>query len=130
MIGSSFARNKPIIWETFGALFAKVIDMTRLYILIFFDIKKRLQIYLRFLRRFQEKRQRAYNICGSEEKNKLYTHKISGQTKTFRRAMLAHLQSISPSTGGTPAIFFLNLIFVGKKYLYVFFCIGASVRIG
>jgi hypothetical protein len=40
MIGSSFARNKPIIWETFGALFAKVIDMTRLYILIIFDIKK------------------------------------------------------------------------------------------
>ena len=40
MIGSNFARNKPIIWETFGALFAKVIDMTRLYILIIFDIKK------------------------------------------------------------------------------------------
>ena len=40
MIGSSFARNKPIIWETFIALFAKVIDMTRLHILIIFDIKK------------------------------------------------------------------------------------------
>ena len=40
MIGSSFSKNKPKIWETFGALFAKVIDMTRLYILIIFNIKK------------------------------------------------------------------------------------------
>ena len=40
MIGCNIARNKPIIWETFGALFAKVMDMTRLYILIIFDIKK------------------------------------------------------------------------------------------
>ncbi len=40
MLGSNFARNKPIIWETFGTLFAKVIDTTRLYILIIFDLKK------------------------------------------------------------------------------------------
>ena len=33
---SSFSRNKHIIWETVGALFAKVIDMTRLYIWIIF----------------------------------------------------------------------------------------------
>ena len=33
-------QKKPIIWETFGALFAKGIDMTRLYILIIFDIKR------------------------------------------------------------------------------------------
>ena len=57
MIGSSFLRNKPIIWETFGALFSKVIDMTRLYILTIFYIKNRLQIYLKFLHTIQEKRQ-------------------------------------------------------------------------
>ena len=54
-------------------------------------------------------------------KNKLYTPKISGQAKTFRRAMLAHLQGISPSAGGTPCHFFLNLIFCWQKCLYVFF---------
>ena len=37
---SSFSRNKPIIWEIVGALFGKVFDMTRLYILLIFDIKK------------------------------------------------------------------------------------------
>ena len=31
--------------------------------------------------------------------------KISGQATTFRRAMLAHLQGISPSAGGTPCQF-------------------------
>ena len=36
---SSFSRNKPKIFETCGVLFAKVIDMTRLYILIFFISK-------------------------------------------------------------------------------------------
>ena len=36
----SFFKNKPIIQETFGVLFAKVIDMTRLCILIIFDINK------------------------------------------------------------------------------------------
>ena len=45
---SSFSRNKPIIWETFGVSFAKVIDMTRLYILIIFYIKD-FQIFLKFL---------------------------------------------------------------------------------
>ena len=62
---SSFSRNKPIIWKTFGALFAKVIDMTRLYILIIFDIEKDSQIYLKLIWTFQEKRQRAYKIYGS-----------------------------------------------------------------
>ena len=28
---SCFSRKKPIIWETFGVLFAKGIDITRLY---------------------------------------------------------------------------------------------------
>ena len=40
---SSLSRNKPIIWETFVASFAKVFDMTKLYILIIFDIKKSFQ---------------------------------------------------------------------------------------
>ena len=32
----------------------------------------------------------------------LQTQKFIGQTITFRRAMLAHLQGISPSAKGTP----------------------------
>ena len=53
----------------------------------------------------------------------LYTPKISGQAKTFRRAMLAHLQGISPSAGGTPCQFFFYNVF-GKKCLYVFFLLN------
>ena len=46
----------------------------------------------------------------------LYTPKISGQAKTFRRAMLAHLQGISPSAGGTPCQFlFLSSSFLAKN---------------
>ena len=59
----------------------------------------------------------------------LYTPKISGQAKTFRRAVLAHLQGISPSAGGNPCqyiYFFLNIY--GKKKL-VFLCIGAFICI-
>ena len=44
----------------------------------------------------------------------LYTPKISGPAKTFRRAMLAHLQGISLSAGGTPYNFFLQF-FLAKK---------------
>ena len=40
----------------------------------------------------------------------LYTQNISGQAKTFRRAMLAQLQGISPSAGGTPCQFFLMFL--------------------
>ena len=36
-------------------------------------------------------------------KHMLYTPNFFGQAKTFQIAMLAHLQGISPSTGGTPA---------------------------
>ena len=36
----AFPEKNPIIWETFGALFAEVIDMTKLYILIIFDMNK------------------------------------------------------------------------------------------
>ena len=43
----------------------------------------------------------------------LYTPKIYGQVKNFRRTMLAHLQGISPSAGVPHAIF---LVFFGKKY--------------
>ena len=48
----------------------------------------------------------------------LYTPKISGQPKTSWRAMLAHLQGISPSAGGTPCQFIL--MFLAKTCLYVF----------
>ena len=60
----------------------------------------------------------------------LYTPKISGQAKTFRRAMLAHLQGISPSAGGAPCQFFFLNVFFCKKCLHVFFCIGVSICIG
>ena len=53
-------------------------------------------------------------------KNMLYTPKISGQAKSFRRAMLAHLQGISLSAGGTPYNFFLSM-FLEKKMLVCFF---------
>ena len=71
---SSFYRNKPKIWRTFNALFAKGIDMTR-YVVV--------------------------------RQKYVYTPKISGQAKTFQRAMLAQLQGNSPSAGGTPCHFFL-----------------------
>ena len=57
----------------------------------------------------------------------LYTPKISGQAKYFRRAMLAHLQGISLSAGGTPYHFFKCF---WQKMLVYFFCIGASICIG
>ena len=44
----------------------------------------------------------------------LYTPKISWQAKTFQRAVLAHLQGISPSAGGTPCQLFFKNVF-GKK---------------
>ena len=53
---SSFYRNKPIIWQTFNALFSKGIDMTRLYILMIFDIKKDSQIDLKLPHTLQEKK--------------------------------------------------------------------------
>ena len=51
--------------DTFGVLLAKVIDMTSLYILIFFLYKKDSQINLKFHNTFQEKRQRNFKISGS-----------------------------------------------------------------
>ena len=58
----------------------------------------------------------------------LYTPKISGQAKSFRRAMLAHLQGISHSAGGTPYNFYSQCFW--QKMLVCFFCIGASICIG
>ena len=78
-------------------------------------------MYLKFRCTFLEKRQRAYKICGSQEK-------ICYTPKTFRSAMLAHLQCISPSAGGTPC--HLKKMFFGKKCLGIFFCIGAYICIG
>ena len=63
-------------------------------------------------------------------KNMLYTTKISGQAKTFRRAILAHLQGISFSAGVPPAIFFILIFFSTKNAFMFCFCIGASIRIG
>ena len=61
-------------------------------------------------------------------KNMLYTPNISVQAKTFRRALLAHLQGISPSAGGTPCQFLFYNVFA--KNACIFFCIGASICIG
>ena len=58
----------------------------------------------------------------------LYTPTISGQAKTFLRAVLAHLQGISLSAGGTPCQLKKNVFW--QKRLYVFLCIGASNCIG
>ena len=90
--------------------------MKILYNSIIFDMKKYSQIFLKFLCTFQEKRQRVY--------------KISGQAKTFRRAMLAHLQGIFPSAGGTPCHFFFYFFLFGNKCLVVFLCIGVFICIG
>ena len=54
--------------------------------------------------------------------------KNSGQAKIFRRAMLAHLQGISPYAGGTPCHFFKNVFW--QKMLVCFLCIGAFICIG
>ena len=85
----AFSRNKPIILETFCVLFAKVIDMARLYILIISDIKKIFPDLFEIPLHISGKRQRAYKIRGSQGKKRLYTTKISGQVKTLWRAMLA-----------------------------------------
>ena len=106
---SSFSRNKPIIWGSFGVLFAKVLiwhDYT-------FWFKKKL-----YKKRFPDLFEIPLNISGKKgkeplsyvvvRKNMLYTPKFVGQAKTFRRAMLAHLCRGYPLT-------FLFLMFLAKN---------------
>ena len=92
--------------------------MTRLYILIKkIYIKKIPRSIWNSFTHFRKKRQRAFKIS-ELGKNILYIPKISGQAKTFQRAMLAHLQGISPCSGGTWCHFFLG---GGQKMLACLF---------
>ena len=101
-------------------------DITRLYILIFFYIKKISRSIWNSPAHFRKKGKEPI-IYVVFRKNMLYTPIFFEQAKTFQRAMLAHLPGIFPSAGGPPVIFFL---FVCKKCLYVLFCINASICIG
>ena len=125
---SSFSRNKPVILETFVVLFAKVIDMTILYILIIFYIKKIIPRSIwNFSAQFRKKGKEPIRYMVVRKKYSIHP-KISGQAKTFWREMLAHLQGISPSAGGTPCQ--LKKKCFWQKCLYVFLCIGDSICIG
>ena len=126
---SSFSRNQPITWETFGVFFAKVIDMTRLYILIIFYIKKRFPDLCEIL----------LHISGKKGKEPIrymvVMTKYVIHPKNFWTSQIFPESNVSaPARYFSLCRVYLLPIFsknvFGQKCLYVFLCIGASICIG
>ena len=101
--------------------------MTRLYILIIFDIKKITRsIWNSSAHLGKGKEPISYMVV----RKKYVIHPKNFETsKTFWRAMLAHLQGISPSAGGIPHKF-KKKMFLAKNACTFFLYIGASICIG
>ena len=117
---SSFSRNKPIIWETCGALFAKVIDMTRLNILIIFDIKKIPRSIWNSSTHFRKKGKEPIRYVVVRQKHAIH-HQNFWTSQNFPESNTSALARYFSLGGGTPCHLFYFKFFFNKKCFYVLF---------
>ena len=115
---------------SFWCFEAIVIVMTRLYILIIFDIKKIPRSIWNSSTHFRKKSKEPSRYLVVRQKYVIHPQNL-WTSQNFLESNASALVGISPSAGNTPChFFFINFFLAKNAFMFFFFCICASIRIG